>query len=50
MAENEVPGMQIAIVSNDSILWKANFGFADIENNILISDSTIFRIGSVRPS
>lgn len=47
LKENEIPGMQVCIVSKDSILWKRNFGYADVDDKILITDSTMFRIGSV---
>jgi CubicO group peptidase (beta-lactamase class C family) len=47
MLRNDIPGMQAAIISKDSILWKGNFGYSDLEKGTLISDSTMFRVGSV---
>ncbi len=40
-------GTQIAIFSKDKILWQQNFGLADQENNIPVTDQTFFRIGSI---
>jgi len=40
-------GMQITIISKNSILWKENSGYADFKNKIPVSDSTMFRIGSI---
>ncbi len=44
--ENNI-GAQIAIFSKDKILWQQNFGLADKENNIPVTDTTFFRIGSI---
>lgn len=40
-------GAQIAIFSKDKILWQQNFGLADQDNNIPVTDTTFFRIGSI---
>lgn len=45
--KNDIPGMQVAIISKDSILWKGNFGYADLQNGTPVSDCTMFRVGSV---
>jgi CubicO group peptidase (beta-lactamase class C family) len=47
MLENDIPGMQVAIISKDSILWKSNFGYADLKKLSPVSDSTMFRVGSI---
>ncbi|GEM_PF-4264691 len=44
MLENDIPGMQVAIISKDSILWKSNFGYADLKKRTPVSDSTMFRV------
>ena len=43
----KAPGAQVAIFSNDSILWTGNFGFADNKTGLEVKDETFFRIGSV---
>ena len=47
MLKNGIPGMQVAIISKDSILWKSNFGYADLKKITPVSDSTLFRVGSI---
>ena len=46
----KIPGAQLIIVSSDSILWKKNFGLADLEKDLPVTDETMFRIGSVTKS
>ena len=38
---HHIPGLSASIVLGDSIVWGNNFGFADLENNIPVSDLTI---------
>ena len=45
-----IPGAQLAIVSKDSVIWKHNFGYSDLENKTPVNDHTMFRIGSVTKS
>lgn len=40
-------GAQVAIFSKDKVLWKENFGLANKEKNIPVTDATFFRIGSI---
>jgi len=40
-------GAQVAIFSKDNILWKENFGLANKEEDIPVTDATFFRIGSI---
>ncbi|MEM8887441.1 MAG: serine hydrolase [Bacteroidota bacterium] len=49
IAEN-VPGSQIAIVHKDSIIKLYNLGLSDIEQELAVTDNTMFRIGSVSKS
>ena len=41
------PGAGIALVSGDETIWLGGLGKADIENNIDVNESTMFRLGSV---
>ena len=47
MTTYHIPGMSACIIHNDSILWLRNYGYADILNNKLVTDSTIFILASV---
>ncbi|MBI9033232.1 MAG: serine hydrolase [Bacteroidales bacterium] len=50
MDQKKIPGVQIAIVNKDSILWNGNLGYADIKNQIPVTNETMFRIGSTSKS
>lgn len=41
-----VPGMAIAIVTNDSVLFSKGFGVSDIENRKSVDDNTLFALAS----
>jgi len=47
MEQYHFPGLQATIIKDDKIIWKGNYGYADIEQNKLITDSTLFTICSV---
>ena len=42
MNQYHFPGLQACIVKNDSIIWKGVYGYADIDSNKLVTDSTLF--------
>lgn len=44
--KNQIPGVAVAIVLNDQT-YLFNYGLSDIEQKKLVTDSTIFEIGSV---
>ncbi|HEX9632505.1 MAG TPA: serine hydrolase domain-containing protein [Gemmatimonadales bacterium] len=46
LAETKTPGIGIAIVSRDSVLWAAGIGTADVASGRAATDTTLFRIGS----
>ena len=45
--ESEHPGMATVIVKNGEIVWLQCYGFADIENEIQVTDSTQFLLASM---
>lgn len=45
-AEN-FPGVSTVIVKDGEIIWLESYGFADIENNIPVEDSTVFLLASM---
>lgn len=44
---SRVPGLCVAAAINGEIVWSETFGFADLEKQILATEATRFRIGSV---
>ena len=47
MSTEKIPGMSTLIVKEGEIVWIESYGFADIENNIPVTDSTVFLMASV---
>jgi len=47
MEQYHFPGLAACIVKDDKIIWKNNYGYANIEQEKLVSDSTLFYIASV---
>ena len=41
------PGLAACIVKKDRLVWSRGFGWADIENKVLMTDKTIQNIGSI---
>jgi serine beta-lactamase-like protein LACTB len=50
MATTHVPGLSIAVVENSEMEWASGFGFADLENNVPVSEHTLFRLASISKS
>lgn len=50
MAYYEIPGVAIAIISGDEVMYAQGFGLRDIENNLPFTTQTQFRIGSTTKS
>lgn len=46
MAARKIPGLAMAVVRADHIERLAAYGFADVENRVLVSDSSVFAIAS----
>lgn len=44
--ENHIPGMAIAIVKDDALVFTRGFGMADVEHEIPVTPETRFAIGS----
>jgi CubicO group peptidase (beta-lactamase class C family) len=47
LAYNSIPGLAIAVVYDQDMIWSAGYGFSDLETKDPITPSTLFRIGSV---
>ncbi len=42
-----IPGLSLAIVKNDAVIYRKNFGFANLEHQVPTSDESIFRVYSL---
>lgn len=47
MAYRDLPGMSIAIVHDQDIVWTRGFGYADVEKKIPATPGTVYRIASI---
>lgn len=47
MAAKSIPGMAVAVVFRDKIVWEEGFGFADREQQIRATEHTMFYLASV---
>ncbi len=47
LEEQHIPGLSVAVVVNDQLIWSEGFGYADLEAGDRATGSTIYRIGSV---
>src|SRR6185369_2875491 len=45
--ERQIPGLSVALVYDQSILWSRGFGYADLGRQILADTQTVYRIGSI---
>ena len=50
LADNKIPGVGIALVSKDGIIWAGGLGKADVASNKDITAKTHFRVGSISKS
>jgi len=47
METNHLPGLAAMIVKDNQIVWQNCYGFADIDENRLVTDSTLFMVASI---
>ncbi len=47
MATHLIPGLSISIVKDDNIVWEEQFGYANIVNDILVDENTVFILSSI---
>jgi CubicO group peptidase (beta-lactamase class C family) len=45
--QTQIPGIQVAIFVDDTLVWSEAFGYKDIKNQKLVDSQTRFRIASV---
>jgi CubicO group peptidase (beta-lactamase class C family) len=47
MAEEHMPGLSLALVHRDSTIWQGGIGTADVATNRPVTQTDLFRIGSI---
>jgi CubicO group peptidase (beta-lactamase class C family) len=47
MVKDKIPGLSIAYVDRDGILWAAGFGYTDYNRKTPVTTDTLFSIGSI---
>ena len=47
LEKNETVGLSLALVSDDEIVWKQGFGYADKENQVPATAETVYMLGSI---
>ncbi|UCE18970.1 MAG: serine hydrolase [Gemmatimonadota bacterium] len=47
MDEYHIPGMAACVVKDGRIVWNRAYGYAHVENNVEVSDATLFMLGSI---
>jgi len=50
MDERRIPGLQIAVIKDKNIVKMANYGIANIQDNIAVTKDTVFTINSMTKS
>ena len=50
MEVSHIPGLSACIILRDSVVWENNFGYANLDNNTLVSDTTLFGVVSIGKS
>ncbi len=47
MNANHIPGISALIIKGDQIMWTGSYGYANIEENIPVADTTSFMLASI---
>jgi len=47
MQKRNIPGLQLAVVKNGKVVKLGNYGLADLQNSIPVSENTVFIINSI---
>jgi len=47
MQQRKIPGLQLAIVRNGKVVKTGNYGWANLQDSIPVSDRTVFNINSI---
>lgn len=47
VAYQNIPGLMVDIIQNDSVIFSGGFGYADVRGKRLVDEHTLFRMGSI---
>src|SRR6266446_5369500 len=47
MTSKKIPGLSVAVVSDNQLRWQRGYGMADLENSVPAKAATVYRIASV---
>jgi CubicO group peptidase (beta-lactamase class C family) len=47
LARQRIPGMSVAVLRGDSLLLIRGYGYANVENHVPATDSTVYAVGSL---
>lgn len=47
MKKQNIPGVAIALVNEEGIVWTKTFGYSDVANQVPVTEHTLFNIGSL---
>lgn len=47
MSRQNIPGLSVAVVTNNSLRWSNGYGFADLENFVPAKAGTVYRLASI---
>ena len=47
MAHRRIPGLSVAVATGDRLRWSEGFGLADLENDVPVRPTTVFRMASI---
>lgn len=47
MVERKIPGLQLAVIKDNEIIKIASYGIANLQDNIPVTDNTVFTINSI---
>ncbi len=47
METHLIPGLSVSVVKDDNIVWEKQLGYANIDDDILVDDNTMFILSSV---
>ena len=47
LAKESVGSVTIGVVSGSELVWTRSFGFADMENRVLATEDSVYRVGSI---
>jgi len=50
MADKRIPGLQIAVIQNNKIIKTSHYGISNIQDNIPVTENTVFTINSMTKS